>query len=146
MFGAFFYIDGVKALLPKSHIPNDQLKYFESLEKGQTIKLSIYKIDKGEERITLILPLSKTERDSIALSKRNKYWDSIKDNLSVDKTIKVIITKKVEFGYFVKLDNIFDALLHNRQIPENYIVNINDEIEVKIHEIDYNKKQIAVKI
>ena len=146
MFGAFFYIDGVKALLPKSHIPNHQLKYFEGLEKGQTIKLSIYKIDKDQDRITLILPLSKKERDNIALSKRNKYWDSIKDSISVDKTIKAIITKKVEFGYFVKLDNIFDALLHNRQIPENCIVNINDEIEVKIHEIDYNKKQIAVKI
>lgn len=145
-FGAFFYIDDVKALLPISHIPYHKLQYFESLEKGQTLELSIYKIDKNEERITLILPLTKKEKDNIAVNKRNKYWDSNKDSFFVNKTVKAIVAKKVEFGYFVKLDNIFDALLHNRQIPENYIVNINDEIEVKIHEIDHNKKQIAVKI
>ncbi|MFH7010825.1 S1 RNA-binding domain-containing protein [Flavobacterium sp. FlaQc-52] len=56
------------------------------------------------------------------------------------------VITKVDFGFFVQFENEFEGLLHNKQIPKNKSLIINDFIEVEIFEIDFEKQQISLKL
>ena len=156
-FGAFFYVDGFECLLPVSFMTMQFKNSVKLLDVGYELKLIIYRFDAENERVTLNFPNAEiknkkdiikknTYRKESITEKKKRIWSEIKDNLVIGKKGKAKVITKVNFGFFVQLENGFEGLLHNKQIPKNKILKIDDFIEVEIFEIDYEKQQISLKL
>jgi small subunit ribosomal protein S1 len=132
---------GVPVFLPASQVdirrPSDIGEYI-----GKTIEAKILKID--------------TERRNIVISRRKlveEVRQSAKENLmaelEVDQLRKGIVKNIADFGAFVDLGGI-DGLLHitdmswDRIQHPSQLVKIDDEIVVKILNVDREKEKIAL--
>ncbi len=132
---------GVPVFLPASQVdirrPSDIGIYI-----GKTIEAQILKID--EERRNIVISRRKLIEEERA-EKRKALMDRIKVGDVVQGTVKNI----ADFGAFVDLGGI-DGLLHitdmswGRVSHPSDIVKIDDKIEVKILNIDYEKEKIAL--
>ena len=52
---------------------------------------------------------------------------------------KGIITKEVNFGYFLKIDTGFEGLLHKNNIGRGKVPKVNEPLVVRIIKIDLEK-------
>ncbi len=71
---------------------------------------------------------------------------------TVNKIVKGKVQGITEYGIFVKLDDAYNGLIHISEISDGFVKNIedyvkiNDVINVKILEVDEEKKQIKLSI
>lgn len=71
---------------------------------------------------------------------------------TVNKIVKGKVQGITEYGIFVKLDANYNGLIHISEISDGFVKNIedyvkiNDVINVKILEVDEEKKQIKLSI
>jgi len=72
--------------------------------------------------------------------------DSLCENLDLNKKHKGTVYKVMDYGYFVSLDDGFDALLHILNVPNNKTYLKGDRIEVYIEEVDLDKKRISLSL
>ena len=107
---------------------------------GQTIKVKIIKIDPETKRICC----------GIKQMHADPYKDLDK-KYKVDKVYKGIVTKCVEYGAFVKLEEGLEGLVHQselsftkKNIQTNKVLSPSQEIQVKIIELDMEKKRISL--
>ena len=132
---------GVPVFLPASQVdirrPSDIGAYI-----GKTIDAQILKID--TERRNIVISRRKLIEDERS-EKRKSLMERIKVGDIVEGTVKNI----ADFGAFVDLGGI-DGLLHitdmswGRVNHPSDIVKIDEKIEVKILNIDYDKEKIAL--
>ena len=132
---------GVQVFLPASQVdirrPADIGVYI-----GDTIEAQILKID--EERRNIVISRRKLLEERRAEA-RKKLLDKIKEGDLVKGRVKNI----ADFGAFVDLGGI-DGLLHitdmswGRVNHPSDVVRMEQEIEVKILSIDYDKEKIAL--
>jgi small subunit ribosomal protein S1 len=132
---------GVPVFLPASQVdirrPADIGIYL-----GQTIKAKILKID--EARRNIVISRRKMIEEDRA-EKRKTLLSSIK----VGDTVRGLVKNIAEFGAFVDLGGI-DGLLHITDMSwgrighPSEVVKINDELQVKILNIDFEKEKIAL--
>ncbi|MEM9020365.1 MAG: 30S ribosomal protein S1, partial [Planctomycetota bacterium] len=132
---------GVPVFLPASQVdirrPADIGIYI-----GKTIEAQILKID--TERRNIVISRRKLIEDRRAIM-RKKLLEDVKVGDTVEGTVKNI----ADFGAFVDLGGI-DGLLHitdmswGRINHPSDVVKIEEKIEVKILNIDYDKEKIAL--
>ena len=132
---------GVPVFLPASQVdirrPSDIGEYV-----GRRIRAQILKID--EERRNIVISRRKLVEDERAAAKK-RLLDAVNEGDIVQGTVKNI----ADFGAFVDLGGI-DGLLHitdmswGRVNHPSEIVRIDEKIEVKILNIDYEKEKIAL--
>lgn len=132
---------GVPVFLPASQVdirrPHDIGMFI-----GQTIRSKILKID--EQRRNIVISRRKLIEEERA-EKRKKLLESVTEGDVVTGTVKNI----AEFGAFVDLGGI-DGLLHitdmswGRVNHPSDLVRIDQQVEVKILNIDYEKEKIAL--
>ncbi|MFA9478316.1 30S ribosomal protein S1 [Phycisphaerales bacterium AB-hyl4] len=132
---------GVPVFLPASQVdirrPSDIGIYI-----GQTIDAQILKID--EQRRNIVISRRKLIEEERA-EKRKKLLESVKEGDIATGVVKNI----ADFGAFVDLGGI-DGLLHitdmswGRVGHPSDVVKIDQKIEVKILNIDYDKEKIAL--
>jgi small subunit ribosomal protein S1 len=132
---------GVHVFLPASQVdirrPGDIGEYI-----GQTIRASILKID--EERRNIVISRRKLIEEERA-EQRKKLLGTLKEGDVVRGTVKNI----ADFGAFVDLGGI-DGLLHitdmswGRVNHPSDVVRIDQQIEVKVLNIDREKEKIAL--
>ncbi|MEX0654495.1 MAG: 30S ribosomal protein S1 [Phycisphaeraceae bacterium] len=132
---------GVPVFLPASQVdirrPSDIGVFI-----GQTIEAQILKID--QERRNIVISRRKLIEEERA-EKRTKLLESVKEGDLVTGVVKNI----ADFGAFVDLGGI-DGLLHitdmswGRVGHPSDVVKIDQKIEVKILNIDYDKEKIAL--
>ena len=132
---------GVPVFLPASQVdirrPHDIGTYI-----GQTIRAQILKID--QQRRNIVISRRKLIEEERA-EKRRQLLESVNEGDVVTGTVKNI----AEFGAFVDLGGI-DGLLHitdmswGRVNHPSEVVRIDQPIEVKILNIDYDKEKIAL--
>ena len=71
---------------------------------------------------------------------------------TVNKIVKGKVQGITKYGIFVKLDDAYNGLIHISEISDGFVKNIedyvkiNDVINVKILEVDEEKKQIKLSI
>ncbi len=156
-FGAFFYIDGFECLLPASFMSMQFKNEVKLLDTGNEINLVVHGFDAKNERITLNFPKPEIRNKTIGIEKKNnrketisekkkRIWSEIKDKLVIGKKANGKVVSQVNFGFFVQLENEYEGLLHNKQIPSHKSLKLYDFIEVEIFEIDYKKQQISLKL
>ena len=132
---------GVNVFLPASQVdirrPHDIGEYI-----GKPIKCLVLKIDEASRNIVV------SRRSLIENERAQKKAELLKE-LEVGQLRKGTVKNIADFGAFVDLGGI-DGLLHitdmswGRINHPSEMVKIDDEVEVKILHIDYEKEKIAL--
>ena len=132
---------GVNVFLPASQVdirrPHDIGEYI-----GKTIECMVLKIDEARRNIVV-------SRRSLIEAQRSEKKSELLKELEIGQTRKGVVKNIADFGAFVDLGGI-DGLLHitdmswGRINHPSEMVKIDDELEVMILNIDYEKEKIAL--
>lgn len=148
--GLILEINGAQAFMPVSqlsseHYPRveggDAQKILQHLQKlvGQTLKVKIIDLDSKENKL-IVSEKATQEKEIEEILKKYKVGDI------VDGTITGI----VDFGVFVKFDNL-EGLVHISELAYQLIENphdlvkIGEKIKAKIIEINRDKVSLSIK-
>jgi len=108
------------------------------LEVGQEIDVEIVELD--------------FENRKLRVSMKNlqpKPFDEFRSKYRVGDVVKGVVTTTTAFGAFIKIDSV-EGLLHNedvswvRGVKCKDVLNVGDEVEVKIIKIDSEKENISL--
>lgn len=132
---------GVKAFLPGSQIDLRPTRYLDKYI-GKTMQFKVIKFNKKRGNIVL-------SRRAILQEERTKMRGEILDQIQEGMIVKGIVKNITDYGAFIDLGGI-DGLLHitdmswGRVKHPNSILNIGDEIEVKILKFDSEKERVSL--
>ena len=139
--GFSIIVNTVKGFLPGSQVDVKPMKHQDSLV-GQEMEFKIVKIDKKRNNIVV-------SRRSILEDQGSEDRQKLLDSLSVGLTVKGIVKNLTDYGAFVDLGGI-DGLLHitdmswKRIKHPSELIQIGDEIEVKVLSYDKEKKRVSL--
>jgi ribosomal protein S1/(E)-4-hydroxy-3-methyl-but-2-enyl pyrophosphate reductase len=141
-YGAFVDIGGVDGLLHISEISWGKLKHpQEALSIGEKIDVKILSMNAEKGKISLGLKQTLPEP-----------WTVIDEKYSVGQVISGKVVQIKEYGAFVELEPGLDGLVHISEIAHKRVTNIADElsigdiVQVKILDIDKERKRISLSI
>ncbi len=142
-FGAFVDIgSGVEGLLHVSEMAWSRIGHpSEVVSEGDEIKVMILGVDKESERISL--GLKQTKEDP---------WLTVEERYKVDDVVPGQVTKIVDFGAFVKLEDGIEGLIHisqlaNRRVGNpSEVVNVGDELNVKVLNVSASERRIGLSL
>lgn len=141
-FGAFVDLGDVDGLIHVSDIAWNRVKHpSDILTVGDKVEVVILKLNKERNRISLGLK---------QLTK--KPFELFLENNNISDVVKGTVINLVDFGAFVKLKENVEGLVHISQISHDHIekasdvLNIGDEVEVKILNIDEENQKISLSI
>jgi len=112
----------------------------EMLKKGDALECEILSVDQDRRRIAL--GLKQLDLDP---------WETtIPEKYSPGSSVKGKVTKITNFGVFVELEDELEGLLHVSELSDQKIehpesmVNVGDEIEVRILRVDTADRKIGL--
>jgi small subunit ribosomal protein S1 len=139
-FGAFVDLDGIDGLIHISELSWSHVNHpSEILAIGDTVKVKVLDIDRERQRISL--GLKQTQEDP---------WQRIVDTYNVGDELGGKVTKVVTFGAFVEILDGVEGLVHISELAAHHvdspreIVHPDDEIRVKILEIDSERRRLSL--
>ena len=140
-WGIFLDINGVDALLHVSDLSHGRVKKPSDLVTiGQKIKVKITKVDNKTNRVSA----------SVKALTEDPY-DNIEAKYKVGEIYEGIVTKIMDYGCFVKIEDGIEGLIHsseldwkNRNIKPNKVLSVSEKIKFKIVNIDKETKRISL--
>ena len=141
-FGAFVDLGGVDGLVHVSELSWKHIDHpGEIVEIGDEVEVEVLDVDLERERVSL--SLKATQEDPWRQFARQHY---------VGEFIDGAVTKLVPFGAFVKVEEGIEGLIHISELAEAHVevpeqvVKVNDEITVKIIDIDDVRRRISLSL
>lgn len=141
-FGAFVDIGGVDGLVHISELSWSRIKHpSDVVNVGDAIEVYIKDINEETKKISLGY---KNPLDN--------PWEIAKAKLNVGDVVKAKIVRMLPFGAFAEIMPTVDGLIHISQIANKRIakpqdeLTIGQEVDVKIVDIDWDNKKIALSI
>ena len=141
-FGAFVDIGGVDGLVHISELSWTHIKHpSDVLSVGDSIE--VYIKDINEETKKISLGFKKAE---------DNPWEIVKSKIEVGGTTTVKIVRIMPYGAFAEIIPGVDGLIHISQIANRRIekpqdeLSLGQEVEVKVMDIDWENKKIALSI
>jgi small subunit ribosomal protein S1 len=132
---------GVKAFLPGSQIDLRPTRFLDKYI-GKTMHFKVIKFNKKRGNIVL-------SRRAILQEERGKLKGEILEQIQEGMVVKGVVKNITEYGAFIDLGGI-DGLLHITDMswgrvkhPSN-LLNVGDEIEVKILKFDMEKERVSL--
>ena len=140
-WGIFLDINGIDALLHVSDLSHGRVKKPSDLVTiGQKLKVKISKIDKQTNRVSA----------SVKALTADPY-DKIEKKYKVGEIYEGVVTKIMDYGCFVKIEEGVEGLIHNseldwtnKNINPNKILSVSQKIKFKIVSIDKDLKRISL--
>ena len=140
-WGIFLDINGIDALLHVSDLSHGRVKKPSDLVTiGQKLRVKISKIDKQTNRVSA----------SVKALTADPY-DKIEKKYKVGEIYEGVVTKIMDYGCFVKIEEGVEGLIHNseldwtnKNINPNKILSVSQKIKFKIVSIDKNLKRISL--
>jgi small subunit ribosomal protein S1 len=140
-YGAFIDLGGIDGLLHITDISWKRINHpSELLRVGDEINVVVLKYD--------------TEKNRVSLGMKQLLddpWDKIPEKLELNTTYKGKVANIADYGVFVDLGDNVEGLVRtselnwtNKNINPNKVVNLGDEIEVKVMEIDHDKRRVSL--
>lgn len=132
---------GIKAFLPGSQVEIRPVRNLESYV-GQTIDVRVIKLNK--KRGNVVVSRKELLEEEVS-AKRSETLDHLEEGTILTGTVKNL----TEYGAFVDLGGI-DGLLHvtdmswGRLTHPRDLVNVGDEIQVKVLKFDREKQRISL--
>lgn len=139
-------INGVRAFIPLSQL---SLKYVEDPSEFVSKNLMVKVIEYNNDRVIL------SHKEVLKEEEKRNYidkWNNINDFISEGQVIKGKVTKIMDFGVFVKLNQGLEGLLHKSKVSEDRNPKLHEkfnegqDIEVKIEKINKKDKKISLNI
>ena len=140
-WGIFLDINGIDALLHVSDLSHGRVKKPSDLVNiGQKIKVKITKID------------TKTNRVSASVKALTEDpFQNIEKKYKIGNIYEGIVTKIMDYGCFVKIEDGVEGLIHNseldwtnKNIKPSKILSVSQTIKFKIVSIDKESKRISL--
>ena len=134
-------INSVKAFLPGSLIDIIPLKNVQ-IDIGDTVEAKIVKMDDKFNNVVI-------SRKAIIEEATSVDRQALLDNLREGQTIKGYVKNLTDYGAFIDLGGV-DGLLHitdmswRRIRHPKEVLNLNDEIEVKVLKFDQEKQRVSL--
>ena len=140
-WGIFLDIKGVDALLHVSDLSHGRVsKPADLVTIGQKLKVKITKIDKVTNRVSA----------SVKALTEDPY-ENIEKNYKIGEIYEGTVTKIMDYGCFVKIEDGIEGLIHNseldwtnRNIKPSKILSVSQKIKFKIVNIDKDTKRISL--
>ncbi len=141
-FGAFVDLDGIDGLIHISELSWSHVNHpSEILNIGDTVQVKVLDIDRERQRISL--GLKQTQEDP---------WQRVVSTYQVGDELVGKVTKVVTFGAFVEILEGVEGLVHISELAAHHVesprelVAPDDEIRVKILEIDSDRRRLSLSI
>ena len=141
-YGAFVDLGGIDGMVHISELSWGRIKHPSQVVKvGDILEVYIKELDMESGRISL--GFKKAE---------DNPWVKFQNNYNVGDVVKATIVSITPFGAFAQIIEGVDGLIHISQIADKRVDNVNDvlsvgqEVDVKITEIDLDKKRISISI
>lgn len=128
---------GINGFIPASHIATYFVKNFKKFV-GEVWEVEILSVDERKRRLVL-------SRKNVIQEKLDDQWS----NLEEGQVVKGKVARLTDFGAFVEIGDL-DGLLHVSDISWNRVtnpadvLNIGDEIEVKILKLNKERDRISL--
>jgi len=140
-WGIFLDINGIDALLHVSDLSHGRVKKPSDLVTiGQKLKVKITKIDPKTNRVSASIKALTVDP-----------YDSIEKKYKVGEFYEGIVTKIMDYGCFVKIEDGIEGLVHNseldwknKNIKPSKILSVSENIKFKIVNIDKENKRISL--
>ena len=140
-YGVFVDLGGMDGLLHVTDLSWERVNHpSEVLKVGDEIDVLVIKYDKETKRISL--GIKQLTEDP---------WRDIKKDYKVGEKIRAKISNITDYGAFVELKKGVEGLIHvsemswtNKNANPNTIISVNDEVDVKILEVDIEKRRISL--
>ena len=140
-WGIFLDINGIDALLHVSDLSHGRVKKPADLVNiGQKLKVKITKIDEKTNRVSASVK---------ALTE--DPFENIEKKYKVGNIYDGTVTKIMDYGCFVKIEDGVEGLIHNseldwtnRNISPSKILSVSQKIKFKIVTIDKDAKRISL--
>jgi small subunit ribosomal protein S1 len=141
-FGAFVDVDGIDGLIHISELSWNHVKHpSEVIKVNDAVSVEVLDIDRDKQRLSL--GLKQTQKDPW-LEKIKKF--KIKD-IATGK-----VTRIVKFGLFVQIEPGMEGLVHISELAVEMVkrpsdvAKIGDELNVRIIDIDFDKRRMAFSV
>lgn len=142
-YGAFVDLGGVDGLLHVTDISWKRINHpAEMLTVGQNIKVQVIKFNEDTQRISL--GMKQLESDP---------WEAVASKYQVGDVKKGVVTNITDYGAFVELEEGIEGLVHvsemswtRKNVHPGKIVSTSQEVEVKVLEVDPEKRRISLGI
>ena len=142
-YGAFIDLGGVDGLLHVTDISWRRINHpAEVLSVGQTIKVQVIKFNEDNQRISL--GMKQLESDP---------WAKVEGKYNVGEIYTGKVTNITDYGAFVELEDGIEGLVHvsemswtRKNVHPGKIVSTSQEVEVKVLEVDADKRRISLGI
>ena len=140
-WGIFLDINGIDALLHVSDLSHGRVKKPADLVTiGQKLKVKITKIDDKTNRVSA----------SIKALSEDPYAN-IEKKYKVGEIYEGVVTKIMDYGCFVKIEDGIEGLVHNseldwknRNIKPSKVLSVSQSIKFKIVNIEKDSKRISL--
>ncbi len=134
-------VEGIRAFLPGSLVDVRPVRDTTHLEDKE-LEFKVIKLDQKRNNVVV-------SRRAVIESENSAERESLLDTLQEDQEVKGIVKNLTDYGAFVDLGGI-DGLLHitdmawKRVKHPSEIVNVGDEIMVKILKFDKEKSRVSL--
>ncbi len=140
-WGIFLDIKGIDALLHVSDLSHGRVKKPSDLVTiGQKLKVKITKIDEKTNRVSA----------SVKALTEDPY-ENIEKKYKVGEIYEGTVTKIMDYGCFVKIEDGIEGLIHNseldwtnRNVRPSKVLSVSQKIKFKIVNIDKDTKRISL--
>jgi small subunit ribosomal protein S1 len=141
-FGAFVDLGGVDGLVHVSELSWKHIDHpSEVVEVGNEVTVEVLDVDLDRERVSL--SLKATQEDP---------WQQFARTHQIGQIVPGKVTKLVPFGSFVRVDEGIEGLVHISELAERHVeipeqvVQVNDDVMVKIIDIDLERRRISLSL
>ena len=134
-------ISSIRAFLPGSLVDVRPVRDTSYLE-GKPLEFKVIKVDRRRNNVVV-------SRRAVVESENSAEREALLDGLNEGATIKGLVKNLTDYGAFIDLGGI-DGLLHitdmawRRVKHPSEVVNIGDEIEVKVLKFDRERQRVSL--
>ena len=141
-FGAFVDLGGVDGLVHVSELSWKHIDHpGEVVEVGDEVTVEVLEVDFERERVSL--SLKATQEDP---------WQAFARTHTINQVVPGVVTKLVPFGAFIRVHEGIEGLVHISELAERHVeipeqvVAVDDELFVKIIDIDLERRRISLSL
>ncbi len=141
-FGAFVDLGGVDGLVHVSELSWKHIDHpNEVVEVGTEVTVEVLEVDMDRERVSL--SLKSTQEDP---------WQHFARTHQLGQIVPGNVTKLVPFGAFVRVQDGIEGLVHISELAERHVeipeqvVQVNDQVMVKVIDIDLERRRISLSL
>jgi small subunit ribosomal protein S1 len=140
-YGAFIDLGGMDGLLHITDISWNRINHpQEILKVGDEIDVKVLKFDDEKNRVSLGMK-----------QLTDDPWDKVEGNIELNESYESKVVNIADYGVFVDLGNSIEGLIRtseldwtNKNISPKKVLNLGDKINVKVIEIDEEKRRLSL--